>query len=261
MLYSFAQTGLPLTALHDAMLDAFSDYVTPMQPSLQTFETMIHSRGFDPQLSKVAVDGDQIVAFWNIGIRGAASYLITSGTRPDHRGKGLSTRLGRDVLAAVVAAGCRQITTEVIIGNNNAQALYEKLGLGIRRKLDCCRLTQAGSADVSELLDWTELRPLLSEMETYAPSWQNQNATLDLVRPSGLATDDAVAVFDPQSGVVYRAAGDLSRLLPKMRCFADLTFVNLDAKDRALADHLTQAGASLFLSQNELFLSLKEPAA
>lgn len=258
MICSAEQAALPPEALHDAMLDAFSDYILPVRVSFDQFRVMLKSRSFDPALSQVCVENGQVVAFWNIGRRGAASYLITSGTRPAYRGRRLSEQLGRRAIAACRAAGCPQLTTEVIIGNAPAQALYVKLGFQVQRQLDCYQLSQEANGPLPDLLEWSALRPALARLETHEASWQNQDATLEILQPKGLANTDAVAVFDPDSGTVYRLAGKVSPLLPLMRQFADLRVINLDAADRALADHLIHAGARSLPSQTELTLIPEE---
>lgn len=255
MICSFQQSGLPIAALYDAMLDAFSDYVVPMQPTLEAFETMMRSRGFDADASQVALSDGKITASWNVGIRGNAAYLITSGTRPGHRGQGLSKQLGLNALLTLRQAGCTHMTTEVIDGNASAQRLYEKLGFRVQRRLDCYRLAQADGPE-AVLDDWSAAKPVLARLETHKPSWQNQDVTLGRINPAAVIAPDGVAVFDPQSGIVFRVAGNLLTLLPQMRRYGDLRFINLDATDHAMAEQLREA--ELFLSQNELFLSLQE---
>ncbi|MGA9251744.1 MAG: GNAT family N-acetyltransferase, partial [Roseobacter sp.] len=91
---SFSESGVDLGALHCAMLAAFSDYVVPLQPDADTFKAALCSRGFDPAASFVAVDDDEVIGFWNVATRNTKRYLIGSGTRIDHRGRGLASCLG-----------------------------------------------------------------------------------------------------------------------------------------------------------------------
>ncbi len=50
--YSAAK-GVSLEHLHEAMLDAFSDYDVPMQPDFEQFKNMLISRQFAADLSTV----------------------------------------------------------------------------------------------------------------------------------------------------------------------------------------------------------------
>ncbi|WP_346909696.1 hypothetical protein [uncultured Roseibium sp.] len=46
---------LSTATLHAAMVEAFSDYVVPMRPTLAQFEAMLRQRSFDPALTSVAL--------------------------------------------------------------------------------------------------------------------------------------------------------------------------------------------------------------
>lgn len=137
---SFAKSGLDMDALHRAMLVAFSDYVVPLQPDADTFRSTLSSRGFDPEASFVAVDGDEVIGFWNVATRNTKRYLIGSGTRIGQRRKGLASSLGMAAINAAENAGVESFWLEVIEGNEGAERLYKKMGFDVTRKLDCYRL-------------------------------------------------------------------------------------------------------------------------
>lgn len=111
---SFAETGLGLEDLRSALLDAFSDYVIPLQPNERQFEAMLKTRGFDADCSMVACCGGEIAAFWNVATRGSRAYLISSGTRAAHRGTGLALQLGQASIAAAKSKGKTSFWLEVI---------------------------------------------------------------------------------------------------------------------------------------------------
>lgn len=258
MILSFQESGLTLGALHEAMTDAFSDYIVPMSLSLDQFEIMLVSRGFDPSCTQVSVANGQIDAFWNVAVRGKAAYLITSGTRPVGRGKGLSKSLGIAAVKAVRKNGCESMTAEVICGNHAAQSLYEKLGFKTKRRLLCCKLRRKDIDPNAPTKSWGEVHPKLVALRQSTPSWQNSDETLDILRPDCAATEQAAIAYDCNTGIIYQAAGKISDLLPIMKCGNEVKFINIDANDTALCSELADVGAEIFLEQNDIHLNIKE---
>ena len=95
---------------------AFSDYALPMDLTLQQFKFMMRQRGLDKGASRVAVVDGKIVAVWLGSIRNTASYLISSGTDPAHRRKGLARKLATDCLSDLKFRGAISFHTEVLTG-------------------------------------------------------------------------------------------------------------------------------------------------
>jgi ribosomal-protein-alanine N-acetyltransferase len=55
-------------------------------------------------------------------------HLLNLAAHPDHRRRGIGTRLMRHLLAVARGHGCRYVTLEVRRGNHAAQALYQRHG-------------------------------------------------------------------------------------------------------------------------------------
>lgn len=255
MIYSFESSELPLSALHDALVDAFSDYIVPMKPTFEQFKAMLDSRGFDPSLTTVEIRNDMIVAFWIIGRRGDAAYVITSGTRPLARKQGLAGQIGTEVIKTLKQDRLGSLTLEVINGNDGARHLYERLGFSENRQLNCYSLTANPNAKTAEL-KWADVRDTLATLRKSNPSWQNADETLDALSPDAVAANNAAAAFDQSTGVVFQIAGDVSQIVGQLAAPDQLRFINIDGTDHTLNNALLAVGADQFLSQTEMIVKL-----
>ncbi len=257
---SFAASGVDLVALHSAMLAAFSDYVVPMQPDADIFEATLSARGFDPAASFVAMENGEVIGFWNVGRRCAERYLIGSGTRIAHRGRGLASRLGLAAIEAAEAAGGETFWLEVIEGNAGAEGLYRKLGFEVTRKLDCYRLDHPfPDQSACRLSDFRPVAEAIQRYATWEPIWQNTRETIsDLPLTCFLHGKGGVIVG--RGGLVHQIAASepsaLEELLAAAGTVGALTLVNVDAADRALGSVLNRLGAERFIVQSEMRLSL-----
>ena len=229
-------TDLSLADLRAGMLAAFADYAVPMQPSAAAFAFMMRQRGLDPDASRVALVGDAVAAIWLVALRGDASYLIASGTRPEDRGKGLARRLAFEAGAALRVRGARQLRTEVLEGNEVAIRLYRSLGLTVARHLDCYDIAvgdtdaEPGVASVS----WAVAEPALSAFRDWSPTWQNDDASLRAV------AEEVRAFAVRESGDVVAAAA----VVPRTGALAQIA-VRQDRRRRGLGTRLLRAAAGV----------------
>ena len=256
---SFARSGLDLDALHRALLDAFSDYLLPLQPDADSFRATLRARGFDPEASQVALDQGDIAAFWNVATRNDNRYLISSGTRISHRRQGLSARLGQAAIAAAATTGAQTFWLEVIEGNTSARRLYESLGFEVTRKLDCYRLDHPSPRlSPCHLADVPTVATTISRHATWQPTWQNSTETIAAL-PLTAYLHDQGGIILGTGGLVHQLAAStpaaLAELLAAAATQGPLTLVNLDATDTALKAVLQNLGANRFITQAEMRLS------
>lgn len=257
---SFAGSGFDLDALHGAMLDAFSDYIVPLQPDADMFKAALNSRGFDPEASFVAVEDDEVIGFWNVATRNAKRYLISSGTRVGHRGRGLAFRLGTTAIRAAGNAGIESFWLEVIEGNAGAEHLYRKMGFDVTRKLDCYRLDHP-SPDRSScrLSDLATVAHTIQRYATWEPTWQNATETISGANTTCFLHEKGGAIIGAGGLVHQIAAGEpaaLADLLAAAATAGALTLVNVDSADRELRSLLQALGADRFIVQSEMRLSV-----
>ena len=259
---SFARSGLDLDALHRALLDAFSDYLLPLQPDADSFRATLRARGFDPEASQIALDQGDIAAFWNVATRNDNRYLISSGTRISHRRQGLAARLGQAAIAA--ATGAQTFWLEVIEGNTSARRLYETLGFEVTRKLDCYRLDHPSPRlSPCHLADVPTVATTINRHATWPPTWQNTTETI-VTLPLTAYLHDQGGIILGTGGLVHQLAAStpaaLSELLAAAATQGPLTLVNLDATDTALKAVLEDLGVHRFVTQAEMRLSLPQAA-
>ena len=253
---TFSETGLGLEDLHAALLDAFSDYVVPLQPSLAQFETLLNSRGFDADASMVACNGGEIAAFWNVASRASKAYLITSGTRVAHRGKGLAGQLGEASIAAAKYQGKKSFWLEVIEGNSSAERLYDRLGFNVERKLDSYTLKHpAPELSGCRRVDLPTCSATLQRFSSWQPSWQNSNETIART-PITCFLHAHGAVAAGRGGLIHQIAAETTDTLQTLLAAAAteglLRLINMDSEDQMLRATLEALGAELLLRQSEM---------
>ena len=242
------------------MLAAFSDYIVPLQPDADAFKAALSSRGFDPEASFVAAEDDDVIGFWNVATRNTKRYLIGSGTRIGHRGRGLACRLGIAAIDAAENAGIESFWLEVIEGNAGAERLYRKLGFDVTRKLDCFRLDHP-YPDLSscKLSDFGTVANTIQRHSTWEPTWQNATETISGSQLTCFVHEKGGAIIGA-GGIVHQIAASersaLQDLLAAAATVGSLTLVNVDTADRSLCSLLEELGAHRFIVQSEMRLSL-----
>ncbi|MBN1677367.1 MAG: GNAT family N-acetyltransferase [Candidatus Thermoplasmatota archaeon] len=125
-----------LDALIEAQNRIFEDYIIQIRSSRQFFMDFLRSVGGDLREVIVSMDGDQIVGYVCPVIDGDEAWIGGLGVLPSHRRRGIGTRLMLAAEEKCRSKGVREVTLEVIEGNDLAKRFYEKLGYaGSRRYL------------------------------------------------------------------------------------------------------------------------------
>lgn len=264
----------PMETLCVAMNMSFSDYALPINLTAEAFDFMMRQRGLDRAASRVAIIEDEIAAIWLVSVRGAAVYLISSGTVPAYRRRGLSRALAGECLSALKHGGATSFQTEVLIDNTQAHDLYLSLGMKTARILDCYSLPVPKGAqaqhEVSEV-SWPSVAQTVRPLQDFQPSWQNDTASLNAI------TDDVRcrAVFDeaglagyaavvPRTGTLAQIAvrqdkrrkGLAGALLGSYRELERLRVINADSASDDFRAFMISLGAEPTLGQYELKMPL-----
>jgi ribosomal protein S18 acetylase RimI-like enzyme len=114
----------------------YEGYYTPFTVDEEAFLFMSTIWDDDLQASRVAVaDGDP-VGICKLAIRGDRGWIAGIGIAPAHRGKGVGEALMRGVLDGGRERGLREVWLEVLVQNEPAIRLYEKLGFERVRDLE-----------------------------------------------------------------------------------------------------------------------------
>lgn len=130
--------GITFDSIYQAFKEAFMDY--EMQLEKEELRKMLQRRGFVPELSFAAFDGDQIVSFTLNGIGYFNSlktaYDTGTGTIKEYRGQGLATQVFKYSEPVLRNAGVSQYLLEVLQHNKKAFSIYKNMGFEINREFN-----------------------------------------------------------------------------------------------------------------------------
>lgn len=259
-----------LAALHEALCAAFSDYLLPMQPSLEQFRFMLRQRGFDPALTWLARSDGRIVGFWIMASNDSASprvaYTVATGTVPEHRGSGLSGKIFEAMLSDHKLKGVESLELEVIDENMSARKTYNKLGFEPERGVTCYTLpshekkTSESEPFVIESLSLDIIESAAPGLWDWSPTWQNSLAALrrieDDIEVKGIYDGDVLqgygAVIRPTAKLAqlavhpdFRRRGLGKRILSALIAGAGsggLQIINSDGGDEGFAAFMAKSG-------------------
>lgn len=205
--------------------NAFADY--DMQISENELKTMCKRRGFSPDLSFAAFEGERIVAFTLNGIgefNGVKmAYDTGTGTLKDYRGQGLATKIFDYSIPYLKEANIHHYLLEVLQHNTKAVSVYRKIGFKVTRELNYfvwenekikneIKNTHAGY--LVETFDLNQYAHV-SDFWDFYPSWQNSFESIDRAREDfinlGVFADKQLigyCIFEPNSGDITQIAVD-----------------------------------------------------
>ncbi|WP_316751959.1 GNAT family N-acetyltransferase [Pedobacter gandavensis] len=199
---------------------SFSDYIVPLQLTLDQLKSKIAAEDIKLQLSIGVFDADQMVAVMLHGLRdtpnGLTVYNGATGVIPDYRGKGLVRKMYDHLLPELKKLKVQQMVLEVITGNHPAIKAYEKMGYTVARTLNCYsgkiqvkEPNQIASLKEMDSFKWPEFIAFWDTL----PSWQNDIQSLENSKAHGRIIgaylDDLLvgyAIFNPTSRKVNQFA-------------------------------------------------------
>lgn len=161
------------------------DYIVPMPMNGRRMQEYVHYYDIDLTASALAYNQEQLeTGIAMLGIRGSRSWVTRLGVIPHRRGGKIGQFLMEVLLAESVSRGIERVQLEVIVGNEPAYSLFEKLGFVSVRELLVIRRPPgmpennpiAEAAEVNEIDDGRILYYL--EQRTTAPSWLDETASL-----------------------------------------------------------------------------------
>lgn len=223
---------------------------------------MITRRGWVPELSVGAFDGDTMVGFTINGIDGDRAYDSGTGIVPSHRRYGLARKLMEKSFELL--HGRSEYVLEVIDSNLRAIPLYRDLGFRETRGLQCWTLPASAAPPAEDPPGTVSLSEIEGEPFDIAPSWQNTTASVRRARDPHLVLGNAsgYAIVFPGSGDLpqlfvrgeARRRGIGTRLLRAASAAAGrpLRILNVDDAHRGIAAFLESAGATRTVRQLEM---------
>ncbi|NJO89930.1 MAG: GNAT family N-acetyltransferase [Chloroflexia bacterium] len=169
--------------LFETFKEAFVDY--EMQLNKDELQRMLTRRGFAPELSFGAFDGNKMVAFTFNGVGEfngkKTAYDTGTGTVEDYRGRGLATEIFLYSLPSLKEAGISQYLLEVLQHNTKAVSLYQKLGFEVTREFSYfVQKNEEVKVGPKQVNSSIEIKPIelsqitkLEDAFDFHPSWQN----------------------------------------------------------------------------------------
>ena len=87
----------------------------------------------------VATEADCVIGTAMAGYDGHRGWLYTVATSPEHRRRGIGTRLVRHALDALRRAGCTKVNLQIRATNLAVRQFYESLGFEAEERLSMGR--------------------------------------------------------------------------------------------------------------------------
>ncbi len=219
---SLANTGFDL--IFKAFEQAFADY--DIQLNKAQLQAMLKRRGFNPQLSFAAFEGNEIVAFTLNGIGNfngvPTAYDTGTGTLKEHRGKGLATQIFEYSIPYLKEMNIGQYLLEVLQHNTKAVSVYKNIGFEVTREFSYFSVKNEEVCIEAKNPDTPpySIKPIAvdelgsaSTFWDFYPSWQNSVESIQRVCEAFIclgafaeSTLVGYCVFEPTSGDVTQIA-------------------------------------------------------
>jgi ribosomal protein S18 acetylase RimI-like enzyme len=219
---SLGKTGFE--TIFKAFSQSFADY--EIQINTDELKTMWKRRGFNPDLSFAAFEGEIIVAFTLNGIGNfngiKMAYDTGTATLKEHRGKGLATKIFEYSIPYLKEANINHYLLEVLQHNTKAFSVYRNIGFEITREFNYFvwkneEINNEITIQISCSIERIDIEKYLfvADFWDFYPSWQNsfesiQRTSEDFISLGAFIDKKLVAycVFEPNSGDITQIAVD-----------------------------------------------------
>jgi ribosomal protein S18 acetylase RimI-like enzyme len=208
-----------------AFSKAFADY--DIQLNHDELKTMLKRRGFNPELSFAAFDGEDIVAFTLNGIGNyngkKMAYDTGTGTLKQYRGQGLATKIFEYSIPFLKKENINHYLLEVLQHNTKAVSVYRKINFKTTREFNYFvwknkefknEIENVSTPFKIESIDIEEY-DMFSDFWDFYPSWQNSFESIQRAREDfvilGVFIDKKLigyCIFEPDSGDITQIAVD-----------------------------------------------------
>lgn len=218
-------TNIDFETIFKAFSKAFADY--DIQLNKYELKTMWKRRGFNPDLSFAAFNGEDIAAFTLNGIGDfngrKMAYDTGTGTLKEYRGKGLATKIFTYSIPFLKEANINYYILEVLKHNKQAISVYQKIGFEISREFNFFIWNNEEIKIDSIKNKYSYLiEPInVNKYDTiptfwdFYPSWQNsfesiQRTSEDFICLGAFSNKKIIGycVFEPNSGDITQMAVD-----------------------------------------------------
>lgn len=201
-------TGENAASLAPVFNEAFSDYLVKVQVTPESLAVKMKQESVDLDWSVGAYRDGQLAGFILHGCRSTPSgkwlYNAGTGVVPPARGQQLTEQMYRHLMPLARTKGISRIVLEVIVENERALNIYQKIGFKIRRTLCCFSgpKPQRGAENSFSIKTLPALPGIPPTWKDGEPSWPAATASLRQVEESLLVA----AAYDGEQLVGYIAA-------------------------------------------------------
>ena len=185
----------------------YEDYYTPFTLDEAAFRYMSTTWDDDLEASRIAVVDGEPAGICKLAIRGDEGWIAGIGVGVPHRGSGVGEALMRGVIDEARARGLGRIWLEVLVQNEPAIRLYEKLGFETVRDLDVWTLEGlAFQKHKARSVPVEQAQARIRAERTWREPWQRADETV--------ANVDQVEGLESERGaVLFRRSGERVSLL------------------------------------------------
>jgi len=276
--------GVNTEDIHQAFVDAFSDYQVRIDLPLWKLQNMLQRRGYVAEKSMGVFKEGMLVGFILNGCRmwgdKLTVYDLGTGVIPEYRKKGLTTKLFQKVLEELRVENVEQYLLEVLQQNTAAYELYSKKGFEISRTFSCYKLVKSqynpqNVYKVEKVPAFTEAQWIeFKKFWDYEPSWQN---SVDSVCAAAVEFDFYTVSLEcgvVGYGIIERKTGDIPQLaidrnhrhkgiggsimsvLVNSTEADKVAVLNVDDSSKVTKDFLCELGFEEYVDQYEMIMDL-----
>lgn len=169
----------------DDLLAAFNagyeGYIVPLRLSAEQFRAHVANNDIDLDASRIVKVGNEVVSAALLGRRDARGWVGGIGVIPAYRNRGIGRQLMMALLDTARGLGLATVQLEVIVGNDAAYHLYQKIGFQTVRRLLILERSPAPVEESSvqvQTVSPVEALEHFERLHTIPNPWQRESATL-----------------------------------------------------------------------------------
>jgi ribosomal protein S18 acetylase RimI-like enzyme len=261
---------------------AFADYQIPFHLSPEQYAARMNSDSLRLPISVGAFDEGRLVGIILHGDTQSEGRRIVynggTGVLPSYRGQGITAAMYAYILPLFKEQGVGKVQLEVIASNFPALKIYERVGFGKDRTMDCYKGTLALNVESKnnvvrklENYHWPEMRAFWD----IRPSWQNDvqaitnlGDTLDSYGYYEKETLLGYLIFNPRMRRIMQLAvhtehrqRGIGRALVQQLASEhgpEVSIINVERSSPPICSFLAAVGLHPFLEMYEMSLTLDD---
>jgi ribosomal protein S18 acetylase RimI-like enzyme len=185
--------------------EGFAGYYVPIRADAAAIEAMARNWDLDLDASRVALRDSEPVGFAFLGVRGRRGWIGGMGVVPSARRRGVGDAVMRAVLDEARSRGLGDVSLEVLVQNEPALRLYERLGFERVRELEIWEIEASNTvllaSDAVRAVAVKDAQHSIALLRREPEPWQRADETLaHLDGLEGLEVDGGAAVYRSAAG-------------------------------------------------------------